>query len=216
VTVRALDRAYQESGRFLQGVWAECRDVPVEEHVRAVLRALDHALPGRLSGPVLDALVEAYAQPAILAPPAVAPGAVAALTTLGQRGYALAVVSNTMRTPGRVLRRVLEHHGLLRCFGHTAFSDEIGVRKPSPEIFAIALRAVGGQPRMAVHVGDDPVLDVGGARAAGMRAVHVVPGLAPGPAPPSAADETIGGLAALPAAIARLERGESSARPGGG
>ena len=205
MTVKALDRAYQESGRFLQGVWAECRDVSVEEHVRAILRGLDPALADRLAEPVFADLVEAYAGPALLAPPAVDPGALAALTNLGQRGYALAVVSNTMRTPGRVLRRILEHHGLLRCFAHTAFSDEVGIRKPSPEIFSMALRAVGGDARTAVHVGDDVALDVEGARAAGMRAVHVVAGFDGEAAPVTAADQTIAGLAGLPEALARME-----------
>ena len=203
VTVGALDRAYQESGRFLQGVWAECRDVPVEEHVRAILRSVDPTLAEWLPEAVFAELVEAYAVPAMLAPPAVDPGALPALTVLAERGYALAVVSNTMRTPGRVLRKILEHHGLLRCFAHTAFSDETLVRKPSPEIFAVALRAVGGDARTAVHVGDDATLDVEGARAAGMRAVHVV-GF-DGEAAPSAADETIVGLASLPEALARME-----------
>ena len=205
MTVKTLDRAYQESGRFLQGVWAEWRDVSVEEHVRAILRGLDPALPGRLSAEVLAALVEAYARPAMLAPPAVDPGALVALRTLGQRGYALAVVSNTMRTPGRVLRQILDHHGLLPCFRCTVFSDEIGVRKPSPQIFAAALRAVGGDARTAVHVGDDATLDVEGARAAGMRAVHVAPGFDRETPPPTAADATIASLAALPEALARME-----------
>lgn len=54
------------------------------------------------------------------------------------------------------------------------FSDEVGVRKPAAEIFADTLRRVGGDAASAVHVGDDEILDVDGARKAGLRVVQVV------------------------------------------
>ena len=154
----------------------------------------------------MAALVDAYALPALLVPPAVDPAAREALEALTARGYVLAVVSNTMRTPGATLRKLLERYGLLALFTHTTFSDEVGVRKPAPEIFALSLRAVGGAAASAVHVGDDAVLDVEGARAAGMRVIQVrtTPGRSPAG---QTADAVIPGLAALPAAIERLDVG---------
>jgi putative hydrolase of the HAD superfamily len=113
------------------------------------------------------------------------------------------VVSNTMRTPGATLRRLLEHFGLLQHFAHTTFSDEVAVRKPAPEIFWLTLRAVGAEAASAVHVGDDPVLDVCGARAAGMRAIQVGHRRSRRAADPEP-DAIIAGLAALPQAIAEL------------
>lgn len=202
VTAPALERAYERSGEYLAGIWRRHRDVPVTEHVRAVLEALDPALPERLPPPVTEALVEAYARPALVVPPAVDPGAREALQTLRDQGRTLVLVSNTMRTPGRTLRRLLARYDLLTCFTETVFSDEVGVRKPAPEIFHRALQAVGGEPETAVHVGDDPVLDVQGARSAGMRVVQVTARPGEGPAP----DAVIPDLAALPAAIAGLER----------
>jgi FMN phosphatase YigB (HAD superfamily) len=111
-----------------------------------------------------------------------------------------------MRTPGATLRRVLEHYGLLRYFAHAAFSDETRVRKPDPAIFHGALRALGASPEDAIHVGDDPVLDVEGARAAGMRVVQVTTTSVrtPGPRRP---DAVVPSLIALPDAIARLDPG---------
>lgn len=204
VSRAALDRAYDESGAFLARVWATNRDVPVAEHVRAIVAALDPELPARLPADVAASLVDAYARPALLVPPSVDAGARAALEALRARGYALAVVSNTMRTPGTTLRHLLERYRLLGCFAHTTFSDEVGVRKPDPQIFALTLRALGSAPEAAVHVGDDAVLDVEGARAAGMRTVQVtsVSLKALGAQRPDAA---IPGLAALPDVIAQLE-----------
>jgi putative hydrolase of the HAD superfamily len=201
----ALDRAYEESASFLGRLWAQNKDVPVVEHVRAILTALDHDLPARVPADTMRALVDAYARPVLLVPPAVDDGARAALEQLQSQGVALALLSNTMRTPGTVLRELLERFGLLDCFAHTTFSDEVGVRKPAAEIFALTLRALGVPPEAAVHVGDDAILDVHGARVAGMRVVQVTSASlkALGAQRPDAVVPT---LAGLPAAIARLER----------
>ena len=201
---RALDAAYEASGGYLGRVWQEHRDVPVDRHVSSILAAADPALPRRVAPRVMAELVQAYGRPALLVPPAVDPGARAALEALAARGYTLAVISNTMRTPGVVLRQLLGHYGLLTFFAHTAFSDEVGVRKPAAEIFARSLRAVGGEPATAVHVGDDPILDVEGAHGAGMRAVHLrsTPGEPPAG---QAADAVIRSIRDLPEAVARLD-----------
>jgi HAD superfamily hydrolase (TIGR01509 family) len=196
-----LDRAYEASGAYLARVWATQCDVPVADHVRAILTAVDPGLPRRVSPALLAALVDAYARPILLLPPAVDDDALAALETLRGAGYKLALVSNIMRTPGATLRELLARLRLLDYFGHTTFSDEVGIRKPAPEIFAATLRAIGGDAATAVHVGDDPVLDVQGAQAAGMRVVQVTSSRRNSVRP----DLVISRLADLPAAIAELE-----------
>jgi len=200
-----LASAYERSGEFIRRVWSTGRDVPVVEPVKEILRALDDALPARASPELLAALVDAYTRPILLVPPTVDRGARAALRHLRESGLSLAIVSNTMRTPGTTLRMLLARFELLDCFHHIIFSDEIGVRKPRPEIFAAALRAVGGEPATTVHVGDDPVLDIQGARAAGLKTIQVV-GHASDAAPAAERpDGTITQFADLPAAVALLE-----------
>lgn len=204
VPAASLAQGYERSARELARIWAERRDVPVLRHVTSLLEGAEPGLSARVAAATLDELVEAYGRPAVLVPPGADPGARAALTALAARGLRLAVVSNTMRTPGTALRRILAHHGLLECFAALSFSDEVGVRKPAPEIFTLTVARLGARPAEAVHVGDDPVLDVEGARAAGMRVVQVGgDGRAAAPAP---ADAVIGSLAELPAALERLER----------
>jgi len=204
VSRRALDAGYEASSAYLARIWRDRRDVPVQNHVSAILAAADRDLPWRVGPDVMTELVDAYAGPALLVPPDVDPGARSALEALAARGYTLAVVSNTMRTPGVVLRKLLDRYGLLSFFAHTTFSDEVGVRKPAPDIFAHSLRAVGSQASSAVHVGDDVTLDVRGARAAGMRAIHVS-GAAGRSSAESIADAVIPSLRELPAAVARLD-----------
>ena len=204
VSRRALEAGYVASGAYLGRVWRDHRDVPVDKHVSAILAAAGPELPRKVAPTVMAELVEAYGRPALLVPPAVDPGARGALEALAARGYTLAVVSNTMRTPGAVLRKLLQRYGLLGFLEHTTFSDEVGVRKPAPEIFALSLRAVGGDPVTAVHVGDDAVLDVEGARSAGMRAIHV---RTPSGRLPAGceADAVIPAIKDLPSAVARLD-----------
>jgi putative hydrolase of the HAD superfamily len=199
---RELDQAYEASGRWLSHTWRKRRDVPVRQHVCALLEAVDATLPERLTAKELSALIHAYANPALLVPPAVDGGARGALEALAGRGLTLGVVSNVMRTPGSVLRQILDRSGLLAPLKVLTFSDECGIRKPDPEIFRLTLRQIGVAPEDAVHVGDDPILDVEGARDAGMAVIQVTPdGRATAPVKP---DLVISGLRDLPAALDRL------------
>ena len=54
-------------------------------------------------------------------------------------------------------------------------SGAVGVAKPDPRIFHLALEAVGTTPDRAIHVGDAYQYDVRGARAAGVRPLLVDP-----------------------------------------
>ena len=203
-----LARAYAQSGTFIGKVWSTGHDVPVIEPVREILRALDDGLPQRASPQMLTALIDAYVRPILLVPPTIDRGARAALDRLREEGIALAIVSNTMRTPGTTLRTLLAKFHILECFDHIVFSDEVGMRKPRAEIFHAALAAVGGNPATAVHVGDDPVLDVHGARSAGLKTIQIVGHGADAPPAGERPDRTITRFEELPAAIAALEADE--------
>jgi putative hydrolase of the HAD superfamily len=54
-------------------------------------------------------------------------------------------------------------------------SSVVGVAKPDPRMFEIALERLGVEPRHAIHVGDTPAADVDGAVAAGVTPVLVDP-----------------------------------------
>jgi len=62
-----------------------------------------------------------------------------------------------------MLRVVLDRLGLSSYLTTLTFSDEIGLRKPHPEIFSADL-AVGRLACRGGHVGDDVTTDVAGAR----------------------------------------------------
>ncbi|HEX6387895.1 MAG TPA: HAD-IA family hydrolase, partial [Solirubrobacteraceae bacterium] len=89
------------------------------------------------------------------------------LDECARRGIALAVVSNWDVS----LHDVLEGLGWTGRFGAVVTSAELGVAKPDPRPFLVALEALGVEPADAVHVGDDADADVRGAAAAGVRGV---------------------------------------------
>ena len=101
------------------------------------------------------------------------PGAAAALRELREHGIRTALVCDAGMTPGRIVRDFLDAVGVLQHLEFCAFSDEIGVPKPSPRIFETALAAIDARPQNAVHVGDLLRTDVDGARSMGMRTVRI-------------------------------------------
>jgi HAD superfamily hydrolase (TIGR01549 family) len=78
------------------------------------------------------------------------------------RRYRLVAVSNGNAD----IRRV----GLGAYFVGAVAAHEVGFAKPDPRMFAAACSLAGVAPAEALHVGDDPGLDVLAARAAGLRA----------------------------------------------
>lgn len=186
---------------LLQAIWNAHRDVSAGDQVQIFLEALDPALAAALPAAAREAVEAAYGTPALTHSPVVSPGAIDAIRRLSASGVVLGIISNTGRTPGRILRRLLDRAGILTDFRVLSFSDEVGVRKPEAAIFRATLERAGCAPEAAVHVGDDAEADVAGARAAGMRALHYRP---EGRAPADGADGVARDLAEVPALISRL------------
>ena len=92
------------------------------------------------------------------------------LEKLRADGLRIGMVSNVSQLP-ELLWRDLETFGLKRLVDAVAFSSEIGVRKPRPQIFLHVLTELDVSPANAVFVGDRLVDDIAGAHAVGMRAV---------------------------------------------
>lgn len=63
--------------------------------------------------------------------------------------------------------------GIHRHFAQQITARDCGEAKPAPRIFALAAEKLGVAPAQILHVGDDPELDVIGARAAGLRTAWI-------------------------------------------
>ena len=101
----------------------------------------------------------------------VMPGVPQALERMRRRGLTLAVVSNSDGT----CATSLEEAGLLRYMNFVIDSAEVGVEKPDPRIFEIALARCGANPRRTLYVGDLYHADVVGARGASLHALLLDP-----------------------------------------
>jgi putative hydrolase of the HAD superfamily len=106
------------------------------------------------------------------------PGSVDGLRALAAAGIDLAIVSNSDGTVERLLAeskvcQVGEGHGVQ--VAAVIDSHVVGYAKPDARIFKIALARLGVDADRAVHVGDTAFADVDGARAAGVRPIHLDP-----------------------------------------
>lgn len=122
------------------------------------------------------------------------------LEILASRGYRLGIVSNSSGT----LLEHLERIGLARHFDVIVDSSDVGVEKPHPDIFQMAMARAGvTDPARCLHVGDVYAIDVLGATGAGLGAVLFDPeeawdpSLAPEGAPPCARIRALSDLPAL-------------------
>ena len=96
----------------------------------------------------------------------VRPGTFEALEAFKSAGYKLAIVSNA---EGQV-EADAKRFGLAKYFDVIIDSHIVGVAKPDPRIFQIALERLGVGPDEARFAGDIYSIDVEGARAAGIEA----------------------------------------------
>jgi HAD superfamily hydrolase (TIGR01509 family) len=173
VYARSWNTALRESG-------ADFTDAEFdEEYARAraaqagsFRRRLAHRFlgPGADMEPVERLAAAHWAYP----PEALYPDVLPCLEALSGR-YRLGILANQ---PGHV-REALVRDGIDRFIEIWGVSDELGLAKPDPRMFAHALHLAGEEPHRVVMVGDRLDYDVRPAREIGMRAVWVLRGEAP-------------------------------------
>jgi putative hydrolase of the HAD superfamily len=117
--------------------------------------------------PILDALKRHNEEDCLWR--VIRPGTAAVLDELRRRGMTLGVVSNA---DGRIEREI-ERRGLVGHFATVVDSHVVGVEKPDPGIFAIAMERLGAVAEETAYVGDVYAIDIVGARRAGMEAILV-------------------------------------------
>jgi HAD superfamily hydrolase (TIGR01509 family) len=177
---------------------ADGRDQEASEAIDGFVTSLDVGLAaGERAelGNMLERLFRDY--------PTRAPdGAGETLQSLRERGIKLGIVSNRGKRPGWMAQQYLEICGIASFFEPAAitYSDEVGVRKPDPRIFLLALRALGSRPERAAHVGDSVSRDLAPARDLGMMAIYYI-GVRPNPRDAHEADAVISHFRELPTAL---------------
>lgn len=83
-------------------------------------------------------------------------------------GRQLGLVSNG---PSPFQERNFDALGIADSFDTVVVSEAVGLRKPDPRIFRLALERLGRTAGETVFVGDNPDADIAGAKRAGLRAI---------------------------------------------
>jgi HAD superfamily hydrolase (TIGR01509 family) len=175
---------------------------PLEERLRVLF---SHYMPDAV---MTERLSHAFLEP-IFSTAQVSHDALPVLGGLKRRGVKTAIVSNTpWGSSGRAWRSELARHDLLEAVDAVVFCTDVGWRKPHPTPFRRALQMLGASATDAVFVGDDPVWDVEGADAAGLRAIL----LASRPQQRCPAQLTV--ATSLPDVLAKIDQLNSTASAG--
>lgn len=103
--------------------------------------------------------------------------------------FPLAVLSNWPLAA--TIDRFIEASGWGGYFQAIVVSQRVGAIKPSPEIFAVAAAALGIPGKGILHVGDDWLADVVGAKRAGWLAAYLRDRQGDSPLPSSAPDDSV-------------------------
>lgn len=161
----ALERAH--SG-FLEQLHTEVMvgRLPIDDARRERFRRLFGAAGVEPDEPLVNVAACAYRDAYMGARRAVE-GAAALLALVKARAK-VGIVSNNLLEEQR---EKLRHCALDPFVDALVVSEEIGVSKPDPEIFRVALERLGCAAQDAVMVGDSWAADVVGARAAGIRPI---------------------------------------------
>jgi len=167
VTPEAMARAEARARKLLAPYFGSPNPPSLEEGITLFAKAMAEPFGIDPGDEGIERLVKLFLSPSGMDRAWSVPvkGAARALETLRDRGLLLAVVSNG---DGQAPRR-LEEAGLARFLQVIIDSGNVGVEKPDPRIFHLALEKLGVPPDEAVHVGDFYDVDVLGARKAGLR-----------------------------------------------
>ena len=168
LTDAELHDAFKQAFQSFDHQWRTvCRTMGAADLLRYIWKALDVAVTDE----VHEAGTRVFEDGILYDRPALAQGVQDALAWAAER-FRLGIISDTMFSPGRVIRTWLAQEGLADYFDTMVFSDEVGCSKPDPRMFKVALTDLQAAPEHTAHIGDLRHTDVAGARHMGLRAIQ--------------------------------------------
>jgi len=171
ISVDQLVSALKSMSSWLLRIWEKNREVTHLDQIRFIVEA---ATDGSVSirEEWLEELSSVYVSAIFELPPHLNPDAPQLLRWLKAHGKRVGLICNVGRTPEFILRKFLEDLEIAKFFDVMIFSDEVGIRKPHLKIFRIAAKRLGVKPSEIVHIGDNLITDVWGAKNAGFKTIH--------------------------------------------
>ncbi len=162
-----IEAATNEASEEFNRIWFNQQRTPdTEELISNILNNL--GIPATKIE--MDYLIKEFEESLMEGQPAILDGAKVTIESLADK-YRITLISDTMYSPGRVIRDFLEEHGLLDHFDSFLFSDEAGFSKPNPKAFHKMLKDTGCIAEKSFHIGDRLNTDIAGAKEVGMKAI---------------------------------------------
>jgi 2-haloacid dehalogenase len=158
-------------------LWKAFERGETDQAVLRIERFRRLAVELNISGLPLDRISAFYLE-ALSGQRKLMPGALATVRALAQK-LPLALITNGIAA---VQRRRLAASPITPYFQAVIISEEVGVAKPDPRIFAPALQKIGVEAGEVLYVGDSVTSDMAAARNAGMDFCWFNPGRVPVPA----------------------------------
>ena len=166
---QVVNQAFDVADAAFNQVWhSQHVTWTVRQRIEVILKVLKLTLPDQVYDQLIEDLEKMEVDKKI--PPNLIAGCDQALAQLASQ-FRLAIVSDAIVTPGRLLRELLENHGVRKHFNAFAFSDEVGHSKPHSSMFESVAQQLGVNVDEMLHIGDREHNDVRGAHAQGMKAV---------------------------------------------
>lgn len=173
IPVDQLTFAFKKMTSWLASIWNLNKEVT---HLDQILFIIKTASRGSITikEEWMDRLSVAYISAFFEVPPYLNPDTRKLLQWLVDHKKLVGLICNTGVTPGVGLRKFLAKEGVATYFDLMMFSDEVGIRKPNPEIFRVIAKELKTKPREIVHVGDNLITDIWGAKNAGFKAIYLL------------------------------------------
>ena len=163
-----IELAYSVTDAAFRHVWyTQNVTWEVPERLSVMLKGLDRELPED----EFNELVRLHEEMELEISPDIAANIESALAGLSKK-YKLGVISDTIFSPGRVLKGILEKYDLIKYFDVFIFSDEAGCAKPNPIVFEKAAEGLGVALNEIVHIGDRREKDIDGPHAVGAKGIY--------------------------------------------
>lgn len=166
-TLQEFDEAKRNASEEFHRIWLNYQRTP---EIRELLNHILDELQIQATENEKQYLVTQFEESLWEGPPQLAEGAAEIIPELANR-YPLAIISDTMYSPGRVLRKYLKKKQLYEFFQAFIFSNETGFSKPNPKAYHQALQQTKSKVEESWHIGDRLDTDIAGAKEVGMNAV---------------------------------------------
>lgn len=162
-----IEEAKQKTAQHFNNIWLNDHRTPTtNELAKHILEFLD--IPA--SDEEQQYLTTKFEDSMWDGPPDLTDGVKEILPKLADR-YPLAIISDTMYSPGRIIREYLKEREILDYFQCFVFSDETGYSKPNPLAYKHVLERTESEPGKSWHIGDLIETDVTGANKVGMQSI---------------------------------------------